>query len=76
MTATTADQPRLDLENGLAAITAAEDELRVVALRITHRMRTDAEREDLEHINTARCALRRAIARLSRNHPNHRGEQP
>lgn len=73
MSARSEDRPRLELEDGIGCISTAEDELRVAALRITHRMRTAAEREDLEHVNLARVALRRAMTHLARLHPQAQG---
>lgn len=62
-------QPRLDLENALGALADAEERLRCVALRITSRMRTIAEAEEVHEINTARTAVSRARRYLAGQHP-------
>lgn len=60
------------LEDALGALADAEERLRCVALRITHRMRTVAEREEVNEINTARTSITRARRYLVAHHPQGR----
>jgi hypothetical protein len=70
MSATAADQPRLDLENVLAALLDSEEHLRCASLRLTSRMRTVDEAEILTEINVARAAMQRAKSGLVKIHPD------
>lgn len=72
MSATPDDQTRLTLEDALAALLDAEEHWRCAALRLTMRMRTQAEVEILTEINAGRAAMQRARAHLTRWHPNRR----
>lgn len=69
MTSSKAAQPKIDLENALGALADAEERLRCVALRITSRMRTIAEAEEVHEINKARTAVGRARRYLAEQHP-------
>ena len=63
------DPLRLHIEDALGAIADAQERLRCVSLRITHKMRTQEEAELLSELNLGRAALERAKQHLSRLHP-------
>ena len=57
------------LEDALGALVDAQECLRCVALRMTSRMRTVAESEDVHEINLARTAIERTRRYLAAQHP-------
>jgi hypothetical protein len=73
MVARSEDQGRLDVEDALGALGEAQERLRCVALRVTSRMRTLAEAEELVEVNAARAALVRVQGYLVGRHPQGRG---
>jgi hypothetical protein len=72
MSARSEEQGRLDIEDALGALGDAQERLRCVALRVTSRMRTVAEAEELVEVNAARAALTRVQGFLVGRHPQGR----
>ena len=66
------DRARIDLENIMALLLAAEEALRPAHLRTVCRMRTRDEREIADLIAEARVALAGARTGLATWHPNGR----
>ena len=60
------DALRLALEDAQGAILGVEERLRCVALRVTQRMRTQAEAEEVSELNAGRCELRQALRHIER----------
>jgi hypothetical protein len=63
------NDPLAGLENAQGALSGAQERLRCVALRVTSRMRTRAELEEVNEINLARTEIVVAQRYLAQQHP-------
>jgi len=63
------DRARLMLEDALASLAAAYQCQSIALTRMVQRVRTEAERDDINEIATAQVELKTALRRLAGFHP-------